>query len=215
MAEKSIRGRWRVLPVILLSVQLAACASFQGYPEDPSDPATDLIAFQDYFKPEKIESYLAAQGDARRAIRDEVVYGRLAAYDIEFSKFRRAINSQSNFTNVSGNVAALGLSGAGAVAGGVTTKAILAAASTAVLGATGEVDKDLFYQKTMPALLAQMEANRAKILSDIKNQLTSPDSTYPLAAAIIDLNAYKEAGSVPGAISLVSQSAAKIESTAQ
>jgi hypothetical protein len=67
----------------------------------------------------------------------------------------------------------------------------------------------------MPALLAQMEANRAKILSDIKNQLTSPDSTYPLAAAIIDLNAYKEAGSVPGAISLVSQSAAKIESTAQ
>jgi hypothetical protein len=46
------------------------------------------------------------------------------------------------------------------VTGGEVTKAALAAGSAFMVGTQGAISKDLFYQRTIPALLAQMEANR-------------------------------------------------------
>jgi hypothetical protein len=93
------------------------------------------------------------------------------------------------------------------VLGGAGTKEALAAAATGIIGATGHIDKNLFYERTMPALLAQMEARRAAAMLKIAQGLAREDSDYPLALAIVDLNDYKDAGSIPGAVAGVGESA--------
>ena len=74
---------------------------------------------------------------------------------------------------------ALVLSGLGATTGGAATKAALAAASAGVIGAQGVISKDLYYQRTVPALLAQMEANRARATLVILQGIQKSESDYP------------------------------------
>jgi hypothetical protein len=99
--------------------------------------------------------------------------------------------------------------------GNAATKAALGAASTGIIGANAAINKDLYYQKTIPALLTQMEANRLKAKLPIAQGLTQPDSKYSLLKAYIDLDAYKDAGSMPAAISSITQSAANDKQLAQ
>jgi hypothetical protein len=71
------------------------------------------------------------------------------------------------------------------------------------------VDKDLFYQKTMPAILAQMQARRAEMVAQITTGLGRSTTAYPLSQAIVDLGAYENAGSIPGAINGIVTDAGK------
>ena len=108
------------------------------------------------------------------------------------------------------------MGGLTATTGNATTKAALGAASTGIIGANAAINKDLYYQKTIPALLTQMEANRLKAKLLIIQGMTQPDSKYPLMQAYVDLDAYKNSGSIPAAISSsVTQSAANDKEVAQ
>jgi hypothetical protein len=44
------------------------------------------------------------------------------------------------------------------------------------VGAQAAINRDLYYQRTLPALLAQMEANRAKVELTIMNGLAKSDN---------------------------------------
>jgi hypothetical protein len=83
------------------------------------------------------------------------------------------------------------------------------AQSTALnsLGAQAVINKDLYYQRTIPALLTQMEANRSKAKLAITKGLGQPDAEYSLMQAYLDLDIYKNAGSMANAISSVTQAA--------
>src|SRR5262249_46089227 len=109
----------------------------------------------------------------------------------------------------------LGLNAAGAVVGGAEAKSALAAASGGIVGAKGAVDKDLFYQKTLPALIAQMSAQRKVVLVDIRRGLTLDVDQYPLQQALVDLENYYAAGTIPGAINAIVQDAGATSQTAQ
>ena len=60
-----------------------------------------------------------------------------------------------------------------------------------------------------------IRANRLKAKLPIAQGLTQPDSKYSLLKAYIDLDAYKDAGSMPAAISSITQSAANDKQLAQ
>jgi hypothetical protein len=106
-------------------------------------------------------------------------------------------------------MAAVGLGAATAVVGGATSKAILGAISGGIIGAKGIMDKDIFYSKTMPALLSQMEAQRKTQLVKIRSGLQRPVDEYPLSEALIDIEEYYKAGSIPAAVQgIIEQSGA-------
>jgi hypothetical protein len=107
------------------------------------------------------------------------------------------------------------LAGLTATAGGATTKAALGAASAGVIGANAAINKDLYYQKTIPALLTQMEAERLKALASILAGIKQSDADYPLMQAYIDLNAYRTAGSIPAAVAGITQNAGNAKDEAQ
>ncbi|HEY1885425.1 MAG TPA: hypothetical protein VGG86_05150, partial [Roseiarcus sp.] len=136
---------------------LSACDSVQGYPQDP-DNSTAIIAS---FDPNWDTDYsLSPNPEARRRYRDLIVLNRMRAYDIEFDNFERGLYGQGNSLAVAGSLATITMGAVGGVAGGAVTKAALNSASAAVTGAEGAISKELYYQRTLPALIAQMEANR-------------------------------------------------------
>ncbi len=162
------------------------------------------------------KAYLTTSGDdARTQKRNEIILARMRGYDIEFVDFERQLYGQSNTVTIGSDIVGLILGGLTATTGNATTKAALGAASIGVLGANTAINKDLYYQKTIPALLAQMEANRLKAKLPILQGLAQPESKYSLMLAYIDLDSYKSAGSIPGAISSVTQDAANAKDKAE
>jgi hypothetical protein len=166
-----------------------------------------LSALRIYFYPEKIAQYLATPVGNRDRLRNEIIYGRVAAYDIEYAKFQQDINTERTLTDTTGDLTVLVLSALGASLASTATKTALAASVTAVTGARASIDKNFFYDRTLPALFAQMDANRAAALLNIERCTMVHDDTCPLTKAMIYLNAYREAGSIPGAVSGITQSA--------
>lgn len=197
----------------LLLLALGACSPIQGYPADPEDTTTTLNALQAYFAVEKDAQYsqLPAGSPQRLNLRNEIVLNRIRAYDIEFDDFEKRLNGDANSLTVGGDLVLLILNGLGATTGGGATKAALAAAG--VVGAQAAIDKDLYYQKTLPALLAQMEANRTAVKLSILTGLNLDDSKYPLVRAELDLDALKRSGGIPASIQNITQQA--VDQTAE
>ncbi len=201
--------------VVLIVGLTAACSAIEGYPADPQ-PGTALASLQQKYFADKIEEdYEKADGDERQALRDKIIYARIQAYDIQFSQFQRALNVNANALNVGTDIIAVALGGIGAVIADSTTKSILAASSAGVIGAQGAINKDLYYQKTVAALIAQMEANREEAKLTIFQNLKQPDAAYPLRRAFLDLSVLNDAGSLPNAIAAITKSADTAKTKAQ
>jgi hypothetical protein len=114
----------------------------------------------------------------RNRILGELMY----IIDVEHGDFERTFRGSKTGFDLTTDLALLGLSGAGAVAGGVHTKTILAAIATGVKGAEVSVDKVVLQQQTVEAILAQMRAaqlrRKAIIISSMK--LSTSDYTLEL-----------------------------------
>jgi hypothetical protein len=134
------------------------------------------------------------------AWRNEVVNCRIRAIDLQFTSFEQGIAREYIGLNTGADIAVLGLGAATALTGSAGTKSILGAISGGVIGTKGIVDKDVFYSKTMPALLTQMEAQRKSQLVKIRNGLKRTVNEYSLSEALIDVEEYYKAGSIPGAL---------------
>ena len=205
----------RVITALLVAVgaaALASCAPIQGYPKDPEDTDATLLALTPYFNGSAEVDYLSTSDPAlRMSKRNAIVLARIRGYDIEFADFERRLYGDGNVVNLSSDLAGLVLAGLIATTGNAGTKAALGAAAGGILGANTAMNRDLYYQKTIPALLAQMEADRLKALTPITTGLKASDADYPLMQAYIDLDTYKNAGSIPGAITSINQSAADVK----
>ena len=207
--------RSSAVPLVLLAIACAGCAASGGYPDYPVNVEVDQAVLRYYFEPSTIQLYLSAPAGGRGAIRNEIIYGRIAAYDIEYAKFQQDISRERSLTDTTGDITALVLNALGASLVSNATKTALAASSAAVTGSKLAIDRNIFYERTMPALFAQMDANRAEALVRIEGGTTLPDSQYPLTKAFVDLNAYREAGSLPGALSAITHAAGLKKEAAQ
>jgi hypothetical protein len=76
------------------------------------------------------------------------------------------------------------------------------------VGAKTAISADLFYQRTLPALIAQMDANRASVKAVLLTGLAKSDAQYPLPRALVDLQQLSDAGSMIGAVGSITESAA-------
>ena len=184
---------------------LAACAPLLGYPRDPEDTDATLTRLTPYFDGSKDVEYAHAPPAAKTNIRNEIMFARMRAYDITFADFEKRLYGDGNAVTLGSDLVGLILAGLTATAGGAATKSALGAASAGVIGANTAINKDLYYQKTIPALLAQMEADRLQAKAPIVAGMKLPDEQYPLIQAYVDLDAYKNAGSIPAAINAINK----------
>jgi hypothetical protein len=190
---------------IIIAAMVTACTAIEGFPPNPEDSATLDALRAKYFGPHSEDSYDVSPPSIKQTIRDDIVYGRMHVYDLEFSQFQRALYGNGNIMTVGGDLTALVLNGIGATTGGAGTKAAMNAASGGIIGAQGDINKDLFYNKALPAVISQMEANREKVKLAIITGLKQSDTVYSLKRANLDLAVLNDAGSLPNAISNITQ----------
>lgn len=191
---------------------LTGCSSLEGYARRPDDPAYITAKRSTYFssnaQSSREQDYIDETDPIkRRTIRDEIVYARMDVIEFDFDNLERELNSAGNGISLGGDLAVLVANGIGATTGGKQTKATLNAISGGIVGAQGTINKDLYYQKTLPALLSQMEANRDRVKAEILAGLARPDAEYPLGAAQLDLRRLVRAGSIPASVGEITQKA--------
>ncbi|MDM7956608.1 hypothetical protein [Blastomonas sp.] len=194
--------------LLLVSCALVGgCSSLSGAQRPVLSPA-DSVATAQKFKPEISLLRFYADDDSARLdlsamdYRNLVIALYLDAIDARFAEFRAQAGSESRASGLAFDIALLGLTGAAAVAEADEVNPF-ATAAAAFLGARASFDKNLFYDRTLPAMFATMEAERARIRTDIIRAMMQDAIAYPLPLAFGDLAAYQRAGSFEFAIAKV------------
>lgn len=193
---------------VLLSTLVAGCASLSGMPERTTSIEDELSTLTVYFSPSVITVYQQQAGDAaKKTYRDEVISARIRAMDLNFNQFAQRISAESKKLNIGTDATVLLLGTAGAVSTVTSTQAILAATSATVTGVKSSIDKNAYYDATLIALLAQMQANRKKVLVNIYSGMEMNVNAYPLMRALVDLEDYFQAGTITGAVNEITKQA--------
>ena len=94
----------------------------------------------------------------------------------------------------------LGLNLLGTITTGVRAQTNLAASAAGIGGTKAIVDKNYYFEKTVPALIATMNAKRKEILTRIIDGSKQPISDYTFTQAVADTHEYYAAGTLNGAI---------------
>jgi hypothetical protein len=206
--DRGKRAGFKVLLTFCSATAVAACSSLEGYPREPETPGQISLLRNAFYGPHADDGYYSESDPLKRKWRrDVLIYGKMGVIESDFDDLERALNGTGNSVSIFGDLGVLTLNGIGAVTGGKSTKAALSAASAGIVGAQGAISKDLYYQRTLPAILAQMEANREAVRAQIIANLQKSDAEYPLPAAEIELKRLIRAGSIPSSISGITQAA--------
>ena len=190
----------RGVAFVLLLLSVAGCDTM--YPAAAGDERTELAHFNRWYADDVMSRYESLNGDdrAQRQYRNDFIRGRMAVIDIHFRAFERETIQGHAALNLANDLAAIGLGASGTLVPAASTKAVLAAVSGGLAGAKGSIDKQLFYDRTLPALFSKMRSLRAAQRAYIESRLAQPVASYTLADAFRDTGDYYFYGSIPGAL---------------
>jgi hypothetical protein len=186
---------------VLVAV-FTGCTAMRGYPKRSGDLKAELKGLEQYYRPKLLDEYKALDEEsARRVFRDEVVNGRIRAIDLQFNEFERSLAGEHVKVDVASDMALLALGATGtALPGFEVARTVLSAVSTFVTGTKASIDEKVYFKKTIPVLFAKMESLRKVVLVKIREGLTYDTEKYSLYEALIDLDDYYKAGTIPGAL---------------
>lgn len=204
----------REIKIIILATAvslLAGCATmrYAGAPEPSFDLNKDIEELSLCF--EGSSSITKFYGNPSANARDEFIVGRLTLMNLRYLKFIRNLTSERQLLDSATAITAMGLGLAGSMVPLALTAKILAAVSAGVAGTKEVIDKNYYFEKTIPALVAQMNAERQKALYPILQGMQKDIIQYPLGQAVVDLNNYYIAGTFAGAIQSIQADAGKKE----
>ncbi|WP_313919372.1 hypothetical protein [Tahibacter sp.] len=209
----------RRLVAVLLSMSLLATGgcgpAIRGGPPSTLDVPADT---SDTDRTSKMRLSLAgrdlllADTDAKR---NDVLGPRLVLIDQVYETYVSNLRRDKAIMDLATGLAGLAIGVAGTLTDGVTAKTNYAAAGTLLSGGVAIVDQTLFYEQTVLALVAAMDASRAQVRLTIETGMTKDLDTYPGRDAFRDLQAYERAGTLLAAISYVSATSRGIQSDAE
>ncbi|PHZ85976.1 hypothetical protein [Paremcibacter congregatus] len=182
-------------------IVLSGCASINGYPKSDIDeiqqqPASSFILSES-------ERHAATTEEKRNA----VVNAKLAYIDSAFIDFEQTIYREGMIADIGTEWLLLGLAGATTIAGGARTKEVLGATSMFILGSKAAFDKKVLMDQATAAIVTKMRAGRATVMVDILKGLNQEVGLYSIEAAAVDLARYYYAGTVPGALASITETA--------
>lgn len=201
--------RWRLAGLIFLALSAGGCSTIRGNPIRYG--ATDDIVEAIDLKAEEIAT-LAEAADSKE--RNQIQNKALAVIDLRFNSFVRDLVADRADSSAAVAATTLGASAAGAFVDSVQAKTNYALFAAGVIGAFGIIDKNYFYEKTLPALIAGMRAARSKVLLRIRQGQTETLDNYNGVAALQDLEDYYTAGTLLASITEITARAEAETATA-
>ncbi|MBM4276621.1 MAG: hypothetical protein FJ130_01910 [Deltaproteobacteria bacterium] len=206
-------GRFAVIGLSLVLFLLTfGCASlrYAGAPPPSYDVDEDLKQLAEHFKPATAVKNYYAKSEPTPKDRDVVISARLVMINLEYLKWLRTVTADKQFLDTATDVLILSLNLAAAATGGETAKTVLSAISAGVAGSKTSIDKHYYYEKTVPALVAAMNAQRKDVLARILEGMKKNLEEYSFEQALADVYEYYQAGTFMGAITAIqSDSGAK------
>ena len=221
-------ARLRALGALaLISFSLTACASLGGSPERIVSVQDSVNLVSGDTAPYRMQHALEAfdssnagsdgprHGQTRRQYRDTVVTLYLNAADAIYSEWRSRVSDERRELGLGFDSTVIALTGIASVARESLVRSLTATASI-MAGTRGAIDRNVYFDRTLPGLLATMDAERLRLRADILRRLLSDDeAAYPLALAFSDISNYELAASLDRAIEQVTAQAAAERAAAQ
>jgi hypothetical protein len=199
-------------PVLMASACLTACASFNSMP----DPVLTVRATNAMMEPYAVTKALQDIETApdKKAYRNKVIAAYLAAADARYLSFLQQLSRQTKGSNFGLDVAALGLSSIAAIAKGAANE--LSTGAAIATGTRGSLNKEVYFDKALPALITSMEARRITVRGEIEQRMRDEESdAYTLEQGFADIVRYQMATTLDGAIQEITKSAGEQEAAAQ
>lgn len=201
--------RSAALAIPALALALAGCATMRGSQDVPTalSPSKPLIGYdQALWKYGQPQDALR-DNMTREEYRDYILDLYLVDIDSKYVRFKRALTQADRGSALAADLALLGLSGATALAGpGWVEEA--ATATVVATGARAAIDKRLFFDRTLPAVIAAMDTKRAQIKADIAVRRRLRLAQYTLGEAIADLTRLADAGNLFDGVGLLTAATA-------
>ena len=209
----------RALAASLMVASLGACANVNNAyaPKSSFSIATDIAEFhQQYGTAASLKAYYARYGDHEtKEGRNEFIAARLTLYNLEYLQFisqfqltRAQVDSALDITSIGVNLAT-------SLVGSAATKSILGAVAAGLGQTRTSLEKNFYNTETTSALISAMNAQRKTALVPIVEGMAADPSQYPLSSAIVDLEAYQQAGTIQGALQAVQTDSSVKDAAAQ
>ncbi|MCA1654468.1 MAG: hypothetical protein LC656_09940 [Sphingomonadales bacterium] len=201
----------RIILTAMCAGSITACSSFDGGPRPVIALADNLAMIRPYSMNVALVSFMASddkdrQGLSKLQYRNLVVALYLNAMDAQYASFRTRLSRQRKGGSLALGLTSLGLTTAvPLVATGV--KDALSALATGATGTRAALDKELYFDQALPALLAAMEAERANTKAEILQHLKQTVDNYPLDLAFAELNQYQMSATFERAIDKITADA--------
>ena len=207
-------ARGKLAVIVLICCALSACSSLRngGAPEPSFDINADLEKLaKEFDSATNITNFYSTPDTGRMDARNRFISGRLVQVDLRYLRFIKTLTSDKQQLDSATDIANLALNLAGTLVGTARAKTNLAAAAAGIGGAKTTIDKDFYYEKSIDALVATMNAKRKEVLVGILTGLATPLDQYPFERAVTDLQQYYLAGTLNGAIRFIHTEAAQKE----
>lgn len=196
---------------VILSVTLAACVSLSGTQTRIIDPRLKDGGLEGLAVRTALENFGSSDAGKRgqrtpREYRDYVVSIYLAAIDMNYAEFSTGMSSERRQLGLGIDLVTIGLTNYASVARQSIVNDLSAAAS-GFAGARGAIDRNVYLDRTVPVLVASMDAERARIQTRIEQGLAQPADVYTLHNAFRDLRLLEAAGSLDRALADITSQA--------
>lgn len=200
----------------LAALALTACSTVRGVQDAPTAfvPAAPLVSYDVALRNYRHPSDTARDGMSRQEYRDHVVELYYADIENKYRRFKAQLIASDRGSALGGDLLTLALSGATALAGEGDIDD-LATITAVTAGARAAIDKRLFFDRTMSAVIDTLDARRATIKAEIEIKRHLPDAQYSLGAAINDLILLTDAGNINAGVSTISIDAAAQKQAAE
>lgn len=185
---------------------LAGCASVSGTQKRLTK---DYVAKFGAVCPSEDQLLAAHSSETDAEYRDRIIMVCVKAINAQYVDFAEQLSTESTGVNLISDVAAQSLATAASLVTKAKLAGELAAGSALSIGIGSSVNKNLFYEQTLPALLASMDARRSKVLTSIVESQNKDREAkvYTLARAGADLDLLQQAGSLTSAVRELTNSA--------
>ncbi len=208
-------------------VALASCAVFSGcgqqqrpgFPAQSYDQKQLIEDLETKFDlPTKIRRYYdqkpALALSELKIRRNEIIISRITLINLHYNQFVADASFRRQMMDFGADIADLGVDLATTVVGSAATKTILGAISAGITGSQASVHKNFYFEKTVSAIVATMNASRKQALIPILTGQQRGVDSYPLGQALSDLDNYYFAGTFLGALNAILLEAGENEKAA-
>lgn len=197
----------QIIFAVFCMVALSGCAAVRGSQATSAAlKSPSPISIPDALKAYSSPDPASRENMSRFDYREYVITIRMDAIDQEYDSFTDQLNAGQRGAGLGFDLLLLGLSGATALANPSSVEE-LAVATTVATGARASVDKHVFFDRAVSALVAIMDAERAEIKTAIARKRGLPVEQYSLGSAIDDLNTLRRAGKIESAVGRLTQAA--------